>query len=110
MVRFPSPRTCSQTNTGPADFLRHLRDTRRPVQPVFQTALYADGGFGVLGRVLERLTGLKYNDAIQCVLGKPLGLNNTGSIKPAAEDLNAVVIPGSAEKTAWGYDNQITAP
>ena len=80
------------------------------MQPVFQSAQYSDGGFGVLGRVLERMTGLAYNEAIQTYLARPLGLKHTASFEPGAEGLDAIVIPGGLAVSAWGFDNQVTAP
>lgn len=87
-----------------------MRTRKRPVVPPFQTALYSDAGFGILGRVLERLTGLPYADAMQSVLLAPLGLNSTSATEPRREDLNAVVLPGGFAESSWGFDNQITAP
>lgn len=87
-----------------------MRNDRRPVIPPFQTPLYSDGGYGVLGRLLERITGLPYNDALQTTLAVPLGLNSTMSIKPSNDSLNAVVLPGSVGESSWGFDNQVTAP
>lgn len=87
-----------------------MRDNKRPVAPVYETAIYSDAGFGILGRVLERLTGLSYNDAVQTILAAPLGLNSTSSFKPSGTDFNAIVIPGSLADSSWGFDNQITAP
>lgn len=54
--------------------------------------MYSDGGFGVLGRVLERMTGLPYREVIYSVLSRPLGLNYTTTFIPKDENLNAVVI------------------
>lgn len=87
-----------------------MRDKKKPVVPVYKTALYSDVGFGILGSVLERLTGLSYNDAIQTILAKPLGLNSTSSLRPLGTDFNAIVMPGSLADSSWGFDNQITAP
>ncbi|OJD11518.1 hypothetical protein AJ78_07732 [Emergomyces pasteurianus Ep9510] len=98
------------------EFLAQMRDAKVPSQTVFQSSLYSDGGFGVLGRVLESMTGATYNEAIQGVLAKPLGLKITGSIVPPGKAPNAIVIPGKTPvpgegpETAWGYDNQIVAP
>lgn len=87
-----------------------MRDRKRPVIPPFQTPLYSDAGFGVLGRVLERLTGLPYADAVQSVLSAPLGLNSTSAIAPPREGLNGLVLPGDFTESSWGFDNQLTAP
>lgn len=87
-----------------------MRDVKRPVAPTFFTALYSDAGFGVLGRVLERVTNQTYSDAVQSVLAGPLGLNGTSSIVQAGEGLNALAIPGNAAESSWAKDNQISAP
>ena len=87
-----------------------MRDRKRPVMPPFETPLYSDAGFGVLGRVLERLTGLPYADAVQSALSAPLGLNGTSAIEPPSEGLNGLVLPGSLAESSWGLDNQVTAP
>lgn len=87
-----------------------MRDRTRPVTQPFANPLYSDAGWGVLGVVLERISGLPYDDALQTLLGKPLGLNGTSSVLPPNEDLNAVIMPpGPDGTTGWGLDNQITA-
>ena len=91
-------------------FLAEMRDLKRPVIPSFQTALYSDSGFGVLGRILERLTNQTYAEALKSVLAVPLGLNGTSSIVMPDKGLNAIAIPGSSAESSWGKDNQITAP
>lgn len=87
-----------------------MRDIKRPVIPAFQTAMYSDAGFGILGRVLERLTNQTYAEALQSVLAHPLGLKSTSSIVPPDEGLNALAIPGNSAESSWGKDNQVTAP
>jgi CubicO group peptidase (beta-lactamase class C family) len=92
-----------------------MKDVKRPVIPVFQTAIYSDAGFGVLGRVLERLTNQTYEEALKTHLSEPLGLKFTGAREPPAEGLNALAIPpGEGESqglfSSWAQDNQITAP
>lgn len=87
-----------------------MRDRTRPVTLPFGNPLYSDAGWGILGVVLERLSGLSYNDALQNLLGKPLGLNGTSAVLPTDEDLNAVILPpGPTGETAWGFDNLVTA-
>ena len=87
-----------------------MRDSKRPVVPAFQTAIYSDGGFGVLGRVLERLTGLSYNDTLREVLSTSLNLTSSSAVKPPAQGLNAVALPGTIDVSGWGLDNQVIAP
>ncbi|PTD01230.1 Beta-lactamase-like protein [Fusarium culmorum] len=59
--------------------------------------------------VLQRLTGLSYNDALKKLLGKPLGLNSSTSIEPMGKDRNVLAIPGSPEVSSWGQDKQVIA-
>ncbi|KAF2716228.1 beta-lactamase/transpeptidase-like protein [Polychaeton citri CBS 116435] len=91
-------------------YFEALRSTKRPVFAPFATSLYSDSGFGILGRILERMTGLSYNDAIQKILSEPLGLNSLTSFAPSGEDLNAFVFPGNKSVSPWANDNQIFAP
>lgn len=87
-----------------------MRDRTRPVTLPFANPLYSDAGWGILGVVLERLSGLSYDAALHALIGKPLGLNGTSSVLPPTEDLNAVIMPaGPDSATGWGLDNPITA-
>jgi len=90
-------------------FLAKMRDAQASVIPVFHDALYSDAGFGVLGRVIERITNQTYEDALQTYLAKPLGLNYTGTTEPASDGLNALAIPGNFTVSSWGQDNHITS-
>lgn len=82
-----------------------------PVTLPFANPLYSDAGWGVLGVVLERLSGLSYEKALESLLGKPLGFSGTSSVLPLEEHLNAVILPpGPDGATAWGMNNPITAP
>lgn len=86
-----------------------MRDHTRPTTLPFGNPLYSDASWGVLGVVLERLSGLPYNDALHELLGKPLNLNSTSSIVPPDEDLNAVILPAvSTDIATWGLDNPIS--
>ncbi|KAF2735114.1 beta-lactamase/transpeptidase-like protein [Polyplosphaeria fusca] len=101
---------CTLTgNCANEAFLQRMRDVKRPVVPVFQTAMYSDAGFGVLGRVIERLTNQSYADALQTHLAVPLGLKSVSTFEPPADGLNALAIPGGDLVSSWGTDNQITA-
>ncbi|KAJ3525903.1 hypothetical protein NM208_g11436 [Fusarium decemcellulare] len=104
--------TCYATPEGctTQDFLTVMKDKKRPVTLPFQASIYSDAGFAILGVVLQRITGLSYNEAIQSVLAGPLGLNSTTSTEPKDKDVNALILPGSAEESSWGFDNQVTAP
>ncbi|KAF4468817.1 beta-lactamase [Fusarium albosuccineum] len=104
--------TCYATPEGctTQDFLAVMKDKKRPVTLPSQASIYSDAGFAILGVVLQRITGLSYNEAIQSVLAGPLGLNSTTSMEPKDKDVNALILPGSADESSWGFDNQVTAP
>lgn len=88
-----------------------MRDKQKARVPVFETSLYSDAGFGVLGRVLERMTNQTYNDALRAVLVKNLGLSSSTTVEPKGDGLNAlnldIVLDGGS---SWGLDNQVIAP
>jgi CubicO group peptidase (beta-lactamase class C family) len=86
-----------------------MKMNKRPVTLPYEVPVYSDGGFAMLGGVLQRLTGLPYNDAIKTILGKPLGLNSSTSIEPKDNDRNVLVVPGPAEVSSWGQDKQVIA-
>ncbi|UZP36779.1 hypothetical protein NXS19_004595 [Fusarium pseudograminearum] len=91
------------------DFLTYMKEKKRPVVLPYQVPVYSDGGFAMLGGVLQRLTGLSYNDALKKLLGKPLGLNSSTSIEPMGKDRNVLAIPGPPEVSSWGQDKQVIA-
>lgn len=86
-----------------------MRDNKRPVIPPWQAATYSDAGFAILGRVLERVSGLPYNDALKTLLVEPLGLKSTSALEPKGDDLNALIVGGGMPISSWGSDNQIIA-
>ena len=92
-----------------AAFLALMR-SKRPIFPAFETTLYSDAAYGILGLVLAHMTGLPYADAMQRTLFEPLGLNGTSAVKPSNEGFNGLVIPGTLLETSWGYDDPILAP
>lgn len=88
-----------------------MRNQKRPVTKPWSTALYSDASWGILGRVIERLTGQDYESALYAALTKPLGLNSSTAIEPSSEGLNAVVIPSvDGAVSGWGLDTPISAP
>lgn len=92
-----------------ADFLVAMRERKRPVALPFNTPAYSDGGYAMLGMVLQRLTGMPYNEAIQKILSEPLGLDISGSVEPTGDDRNVLVVPGDPTVSSWGLDRQVLA-
>ena len=86
-----------------------MKERKRPVVLPFETSVYSDGGYAMLGGILHRLTGMPYNDAIQAILSEPLGLNVSGSVEPEGDDRNVLAIPGDASVSSWGQDRQVLA-
>ncbi|KAM0430062.1 hypothetical protein ACHAPT_006068 [Fusarium lateritium] len=91
------------------DFLEIMKDKKRPVALPFRASIYSDAGFAILGVVLQRITGLTYNDAVQATLATPLGLNSSTTFEPKDHDVNALILPGTSSESSWGFDNQVTA-
>ena len=52
--------------------------------PLGATWSYCNSGFVLAGRVIERLTGLIWDDAIRKRIGGPLGLTLTGTLPEGA--------------------------
>lgn len=102
--------TNEDTSCSIPQFVELMKNGKRPAQPLFASAQYSDGGFGILGRVLERMTNLTYHEAVQELLAKPLGLENTGTYVPTGEDVNAIALNVPIPNSSWAWDNQVIAP
>lgn len=88
-----------------------MRDQKRPVARPWTSAQYSDASWAVLGRVLERLTSQPYAEALHFAVAGPLGLKSSTALEPPKDKLNAVAIPTVGDAiSAWGLDNNITAP
>ncbi|KAH7353176.1 beta-lactamase/transpeptidase-like protein [Pyrenochaeta sp. MPI-SDFR-AT-0127] len=74
---------------------------------VFKTVLNSDVGFGVLGRVLERLTNQTYDEALKSVLGAPLGLSSTSTIMPPSEGPNTLALPRNEIQSGIGHSGGV---
>lgn len=64
-------------------YVRELR-TVGQLHPVGATLSYCNAGFNVAGRVIEKVTGLTWNDALQQRLVRPLGLKGTVTLAEEA--------------------------
>ncbi|KAK7398417.1 hypothetical protein QQX98_012212 [Neonectria punicea] len=81
--------------------LKFMRDEKRPVISPFRVSAYSDAGFAVLGVVLERLTGLPYEDAMDDLLFSQLGLDSMTTKTPSGPDLNAINRLPVDNTSAW---------
>ena len=84
-------------------YFEWLRTTKRPVIQPWQTPVYSDNGFSLLGRVLERITNQTYEESLACVLSEPLGLNGTSTTLPA-NGSNVFALEGDFSISSWGQD------
>jgi CubicO group peptidase (beta-lactamase class C family) len=96
----------SVNNTSPStlDFLTFLRDGKVPTMAPGTRPSYSDAGYAVLGHVLERISGMSYQDAIRDILNTPLGLETLTATPPNGTDLDAIDRRPLAADSAWGVD------
>jgi CubicO group peptidase (beta-lactamase class C family) len=77
---------------GPRDYLALFPDEAMKFAPGERFS-YSNGGYTLLGVVIEELSGLKYQDFVEQAIFKPIGMNHSGYFA-----LNKL-----PEKTALGY-------
>jgi CubicO group peptidase (beta-lactamase class C family) len=77
---------------GPRDYLAIFPDEAMKFSPGEKFS-YSNGGYILLGIVIEELTGLKYQEFVEQTIFKPIGMNQSGYF--ALDQL--------PEKTALGY-------
>lgn len=73
------------------DFLRGLSQ-RNPVYAPFTTPVYSNAAFELLGYVLENVTALPYEVALQKLIFDPLGLHQSSVSKPRNASLGVIPI------------------
>jgi CubicO group peptidase (beta-lactamase class C family) len=72
------------------------------VAGTFETPIYSNAAYGLLGLALEKITGQTFDEVFEETISKPLGLKRTFWAFPG-NDSNAV-IPGDESSTWWDYD------
>jgi CubicO group peptidase (beta-lactamase class C family) len=77
---------------GPSDYLAAFPDQPMKFAPGERFS-YSNGGYILLGVVIEELTGLRYQDFVEQAIFKPIGMNQSGYFA-----MNKL-----PEKTALGY-------
>jgi CubicO group peptidase (beta-lactamase class C family) len=93
-----------------SDFLKFMRDDKRPVISPYRNAVYSDAGFAILGQVLARLAGKKtYSEAIREAIFKPLGLDSMSTTAPKGTGLNAINRKLIDANSSWGLDVEVVA-
>ncbi|KAF4439107.1 Beta-lactamase-like protein 2 [Fusarium austroafricanum] len=73
-----------------------------PVEAPFETPIYSNIGYQLLGYALENITGSKYPDILFRRLIKPLRLNSTTYSKPANDEFS--VIPDTPSSSSYDVD------
>src|ERR687895_340799 len=56
----------------------------KQIHPIGATFSYCNSGFALMGRVIEKLTGLSWDDALRDRLFTPLGLKHTVTLPEEA--------------------------
>lgn len=92
-----------------ADLITYMRDEKRPVIAPYSKAIYSDGGFAILTEVLVRLCGQSYEDSVQELLLKPLGMNRTSTFAPKGEDIDTIDRSFVSNMTSFGEDVPVVA-
>lgn len=90
-------------------FTHMLSSTKHPVTAPYERAMYSDGGYLLLTQMLERMSGMTYDEAIHDILSKPLGLEGTSAVVPEGDDINAIDRRLIDEASLFGYDVPIAA-
>ncbi|KAF4949968.1 hypothetical protein FSARC_13329 [Fusarium sarcochroum] len=73
-----------------------------PVEAPFETPIYSNIGYQLIGYALENITGSKYPDILSRQLIKPLRLNSTTYFKPANDDFS--VIPDTPSDSSYDVE------
>lgn len=76
-----------------------------PLYAPKQASTYSNLAFELLGLVLEKVTGLSYDDCIDSLVTGPLGMNHTTFQKP--KDSQAVIPIGG---WYWDVDEGVQKP
>ncbi|KAH7064425.1 beta-lactamase/transpeptidase-like protein [Paraphoma chrysanthemicola] len=84
-----------------SQFLKSLENNRFSYLPN-TTPAYSNGGFALLGYIIENITGKSFEDALRNALVEPLGLTHTTGTKPNASHIGAIKFNESY--SAWTFD------
>jgi CubicO group peptidase (beta-lactamase class C family) len=96
---FPDYHASEATPTTPEQLVARFRDRPLEFQPGEDWA-YSNSGYVLLGYLIEKITGQRYQDFVKENLFKPLGLQDSGY------DSNTAIIPHRAA----GYSRWHNAP
>ncbi|KAF2433280.1 beta-lactamase/transpeptidase-like protein, partial [Tothia fuscella] len=74
-----------------------------PITAPYNTPVYSNTAFALLGFVIQNVTGLSLENALRTILAQPLGLNSTSYQHPSSSP-NAIVIPPVGGLDYWSAD------
>ena len=69
-----------------------------------QVELYSNYGYGLVGAIIEDVTGARFEDYMQANVLQPLGMNRSSFQQPLPKDLSALTAPGE-----WWYQHAAPA-
>jgi len=98
-TNFPDYHSSEATPTTPAELVKRFRDKPLDFQPGEQFR-YSNSGYVLLGYLIEKISGQRYQDFLQENIFKPLGMNDSGY------DSNTAIIPNRAS----GYEPSQNGP
>jgi len=99
---FPDYSTTEATPTTPEQLVARFRDKPLNFQPGEQWE-YSNSGYGLLGYLLEKISGQRYQDFVRDNLFAPLGMTESGY------DSHAAIIPHRASGYAPGANGPVNA-
>ena len=74
------------------------------VYPPNEVEFYSNYGYGLIGAVIEDVTGVRFEDYMAANVLKPLGMNRSSFAQPLAADAAAATVPGK-----WWYQHAAPA-
>ncbi|OCL06944.1 putative beta-lactamase [Glonium stellatum] len=83
--------------------------SRHPVTAPFNTPIYSNAGYAILGYVIETVTGKDFSEAITSGIYQPLNLSRSSLLAPPTNDTN-IIIPGDATSNAFYLDGSAEIP
>ena len=83
------------------EFLKHI-STRRPITQPGVTPSYSNLAFQILGYIVEKQTGQKYEDIVQKKILNKIGMNET--YVQAPKDVSHGVIPIDEKASSWALN------
>jgi CubicO group peptidase (beta-lactamase class C family) len=101
-TEFPDFHTSEATPTTPEQLVARFRDKPLDFQPG-EDWRYSNSNYVLLGYLIEKITGQRYQDFVEENLFKPLGMQNSGY------DSNTAIIPHRATGYSPGPNGPVNA-